>query len=153
MKLKECGREWLWPTLRYSPGICLDGPKKTTKPSVKMAHVRVDIWTRDPSNANHSTAMFGDKWRQTVAPFSFPENCISENTAATSDVRSQNTAVPDIKLPQTENGCSVRRSLPKKNRTIRRIFHIRISCNILQNILWHIRPWRRFYSNVTVTVE
>lgn len=29
INLKECKRKWLWPTLRYYPGICLKGLRKT----------------------------------------------------------------------------------------------------------------------------
>jgi hypothetical protein len=31
MNRKECGRKQSWPNLRYYPGICLGGLRKTTK--------------------------------------------------------------------------------------------------------------------------
>jgi hypothetical protein len=31
MNWKGCGRKWLWPNLRYYPGICLEELRKTTK--------------------------------------------------------------------------------------------------------------------------
>jgi hypothetical protein len=32
---KGCGRKWLWPNLRYYPGICLEGLTKPMKTSVR----------------------------------------------------------------------------------------------------------------------
>jgi hypothetical protein len=29
MNLKEYGRKWSWPNLRYYPGICMEGLRKT----------------------------------------------------------------------------------------------------------------------------
>jgi hypothetical protein len=38
-----CGRKWPWPNLRYYPGICLEGLRKTIKTSGKIAGLGVEI--------------------------------------------------------------------------------------------------------------
>jgi hypothetical protein len=53
------GRKRSWPKLRYYPGICLEGLRKTTKTSVRIAGLRVKIWTRDLPSVNHPTTTFG----------------------------------------------------------------------------------------------
>jgi hypothetical protein len=36
MNLKGCGGKWSWLDLRYYPGICPEGLKKTSDTSVKI---------------------------------------------------------------------------------------------------------------------
>jgi hypothetical protein len=43
---KEAG----WHNLRYSPGMFLEGMRKTTKTSVRIVGLRADILTRDLTN-------------------------------------------------------------------------------------------------------
>jgi hypothetical protein len=37
-ELEGCERKWLWPNLRYYPGICLKGLRKTMKPLDQDSH-------------------------------------------------------------------------------------------------------------------
>lgn len=53
MNLKRCGQKWSWPNIRYYPGICLDGLRKSTKTSTKVS---ISAW--DLLNKIHLTAMF-----------------------------------------------------------------------------------------------
>jgi hypothetical protein len=50
MNWKGYGRKWVWPTLRYYPDICLEGPRKTTKTSVKINGLQTEILTWDLLN-------------------------------------------------------------------------------------------------------
>jgi len=43
MNWKGCERKWSWPNLRYYPGICLEGLRKTTKNSVRIAGLQAKI--------------------------------------------------------------------------------------------------------------
>jgi hypothetical protein len=49
---KGCWREWPWPNLRYYPGICLDGLRKTMK-HLRIAGLQAKIWTQDLPNMKH----------------------------------------------------------------------------------------------------
>jgi hypothetical protein len=40
---KGCGRKQPWPNLRYYPGIALEGQRKTTKTSVRIASLWAEI--------------------------------------------------------------------------------------------------------------
>jgi hypothetical protein len=40
---KECGRKQSWLNLRYYSGICLEGLRKTTKTSVRIAGLHAEI--------------------------------------------------------------------------------------------------------------
>jgi hypothetical protein len=40
---KGCGRKRSWYTLRYYPGICLEGLRKPRKASVRIAGLRAEI--------------------------------------------------------------------------------------------------------------
>jgi hypothetical protein len=42
MNWKGCGRKWLWPNLRYYPGIFLEALRKTIKSPVRIA----SFWLR-----------------------------------------------------------------------------------------------------------
>jgi hypothetical protein len=48
MKWKGCGTKQSWSNLRYNPGICLEGPRKTTKTSVRIAGLRAERETLAP---------------------------------------------------------------------------------------------------------
>jgi hypothetical protein len=48
--------------LKHYPGICLEGLRKTTKTSVRIAGLRAEFWTRDlpiTKSINNSTTMLG----------------------------------------------------------------------------------------------
>jgi hypothetical protein len=61
MNWKRCRRKLSWPNLRH-PGICLEGLRKATKKSVRIAGLRAEIWTWKSwiqgRSVNHSTTMF-----------------------------------------------------------------------------------------------
>jgi hypothetical protein len=40
---KGFGRKWSWPNLRYYPGIHLEGLRKTTENSVRIASLQAEI--------------------------------------------------------------------------------------------------------------
>jgi hypothetical protein len=44
--------------LRYYPGIRMGELKKTTKPSVRIASLRVEIWTRDLPNTKQKGSFY-----------------------------------------------------------------------------------------------
>jgi hypothetical protein len=48
MNWKGCGRKQLWPNLRHYPNICLQGLRKTTKTSVKIAGLQVGTLNPGP---------------------------------------------------------------------------------------------------------
>jgi hypothetical protein len=41
-ELKVCGRKQSWPIVRYCPGICLEGLRKT---AVRVVDVVTGVWT------------------------------------------------------------------------------------------------------------
>jgi hypothetical protein len=58
VNLKPCGRESVWPNLRYSPGICLEILRKTTD-SCTITHLSQNF-NLDPSNIQQ-----GQSWEKT----------------------------------------------------------------------------------------
>jgi hypothetical protein len=46
MSWKGFGNKWSWPNLRYYPAICLEGLRKTSKTSIRIAGLQaeVSIW-------------------------------------------------------------------------------------------------------------
>jgi hypothetical protein len=66
---KLCGRKRPWPNLRHYPGICLDGPRKTTKTSLMIAGIRADIWTWDLPKTRH--VFTSQPWRSLTAVVNF----------------------------------------------------------------------------------
>jgi hypothetical protein len=43
MNWKGCGREQLWPDLKYYPGICLERLRKAMTTSVRIAGLQAKI--------------------------------------------------------------------------------------------------------------
>jgi hypothetical protein len=43
MDMKGFGKKRPWPNIRYNPGICLEGLRKTTKTSVRIVSLWVEI--------------------------------------------------------------------------------------------------------------
>jgi hypothetical protein len=50
MNSRGCGRKRSFPNLRFYPGICLEGLRKTTKASVRIAGLRAEVWAQDLPN-------------------------------------------------------------------------------------------------------
>jgi hypothetical protein len=50
MNWKGCGRKQSWPDLRYYPGICLEGLRKSSKTPVRIADFWAKIWILDLPN-------------------------------------------------------------------------------------------------------
>jgi hypothetical protein len=62
-ELERIWKEAVWPDLRYSFSIFLEGLSKSTKISVRIANLRIKILTRGFQNTkqivNHSTTTLG----------------------------------------------------------------------------------------------
>jgi hypothetical protein len=56
----------LWRNEGYNTGICLEGLRKTTKDSIRMAGLWVQILTQDLPNTKQDYDVWFKRWRETV---------------------------------------------------------------------------------------
>jgi hypothetical protein len=66
MNWKECDRKPRWSNLRFLPSICLEGLRKSTKSSVRIAGLRAEIEpeTSRIRSRSDSTTTLGDRVRR-----------------------------------------------------------------------------------------